>query len=518
MSGPATVVGAGPNGLAAAIVLAAAGRRVTVLEREPTVGGGCRSAELTLPGFVHDTCSTVHALAGASPLLRRLPLAEHGLELAHPSAPLAHPLDDGTAVLLERSVAKTAAGLGPDGAAYRRMIEPLVREAGPLFGDLLGPLRAPRHPLTLARFARGAVRSAAGLARGRFAGERARALLAGCCAHSMLPLEAPLSASFGIVLAVGAHAVGWPVARGGSQRLADALASHLRALGGTIETGRPVASLDELPSGAGAGRVRVTPRPPQGLARPRRPPGGPRRRAPAPGGGAAARGGRRAGAGAVRPDAPPRPLLALAGPRLPAGYRRRLARYRYGPGVFKLDWALSGPIPWAAPEAARAGTLHLGGTLGEIAAAERAVAGGRHPDRPFVLLVQASRFDPTRAPVGRHTAWAYCHVPNGSARDMTAAIEAQVERFAPGFSRLVLARSAIDSAELERRNPNYVGGDINGGLQDARQLFTRPVARPVPYTTPLPGVLICSSSTPPGGGVHGMSGYWAARAALRAGF
>ena len=472
MSGPATVVGAGPNGLAAAIVLAAAGRRVTVLEREPTVGGGCRSAELTLPGFVHDTCSTVHALAQASPLLRRLPLAEHGLELAHPSAPLAHPLDDGTAVLLERSVAKTAAGLGPDGAAYRRMIEPLVREAGPLFGDLLGPLRAPRHPLTLARFARGAVRSAAGLARGRFAGERARALLAGCCAHSMLPLEAPLSASFGIVLAVGAHAVGWPVARGGSQRLADALASHLRALGGTIETGRPVASLDELPSGAGAVLLDVT----------------------------------------------PRQLLALAGPRLPAGYRRRLARYRYGPGVFKLDWALSGPIPWAAPEAARAGTLHLGGTLGEIAAAERAVAGGRHPDRPFVLLVQASRFDPSRAPAGRHTAWAYCHVPNGSTRDMTAAIEAQVERFAPGFSRLVLARSAIDSAELERRNPNYVGGDINGGLQDARQLFTRPVARPVPYTTPLPGVLICSSSTPPGGGVHGMSGYWAARAALRAGF
>jgi phytoene dehydrogenase-like protein len=467
---PAVVVGSGPNGLAAAIVLARAGRRVVVLEGEETVGGGCRSAELTLPGFVHDTCSTVHALALASPLLRNLPLADHGLEFAHPPAPLAHPLDDGTAVMLERSVAETAARLGPDEEAYRRMFEPLVRDFEPLVGELLGPLRPPRHPLVMARFATSAVRSAAGLARSRFRGRRARALLAGCAAHSMLSLRAPASAAFGIVLAASGHAVGWPVARGGSQRLADALAAHLGALGGAIELGHSVTALDELAVG----------------------------RAP------------------VLLDVTPRQLIALAGGRLPEGYRRRLARFRYGPGVFKLDWALDGPIPWAAPEVARAGTVHLGGTLDEVAASERAVGRGEHPERPFVLLVQASGFDPTRAPAGRHTVWAYCHVPNGSTRDMTTAIEAQIERFAPGFRRLVAARTATDSAELERRNPNYVGGDINGGLQDARQLFTRPVTRANPYSTPLPGVLLCSSSTPPGGGVHGMCGYWAARSALRA--
>jgi phytoene dehydrogenase-like protein len=463
----AVVVGSGPNGLAAAIALAGAGRRVTVLEGQATIGGGCRSAELTLPGFVHDTCSTVHALALASPFLSRMPLAEHGFEPVHPGAPLAHPLDDGTAVMLERSVPDTAAGLGPDGEAYRRLFEPLVRHAEPLFGELLAPLRPPRHPLLLGRFGLSAVRSADAFARSRFEGERARALLAGCCAHSMLSLQAPVSAAFGIVLAMSAHAVGWPVARGGSQRLAEALAAHLRSLGGTVETGRTVTSLDEL-DGSSPALLDVT----------------------------------------------PRQLLGLAGARLPDRYRRALGRYRYGPGVFKLDWALDGPIPWTAPEAARAGTVHLGGTLGEIAAAEQTVTDGGHPERPFVLLVQPSLFDSTRAPAGRHTAWAYCHVPNGSARDMTAAIEGQVERFAPGFRDLIAARSAMDSAEVERRNPNYVGGDINGGLQSLRQLFTRPVPRAVPYSTPLPGVYLCSSSTPPGGGVHGMSGYWAARAAL----
>ncbi len=462
------VVGAGPNGLAAAIALARAGRGVRLLEGQATVGGGCRSAELTLPGYVHDTCSTVHALALASPFLRQLPLAEHGLELVHPDAPLAHPLDDGSAVVLERSVADTARGLGADGRAYRRLFDPLVRDAGPLFGELLAPLRAPRHPLLLGRFGLSAVRSAASLARSRFEGERARALLAGCCAHSMLSLRSPVSAAFGIVLALSAHAVGWPVARGGSQRLADALADHLRSLGAAIETGRPVESLDEL-----------------GQAAP------------------------------VLLDVTPRQLLALAGTRLPDRYRRALERYRYGPGIFKLDWALDGPIPWTAAEVARAGTVHLGGTLDEVAAGEQDTFEGRHAPRPFVLLVQASRFDDTRAPAGKHSAWAYCHVPSGSTRDMTAAIEAQVERFAPGFRDLIAARSTMDSAEVERRNPNYVGGDINGGLQDIRQLFTRPVARPVPYSTPLPGVYLCSSSTPPGGGVHGMSGYWAARAALR---
>jgi phytoene dehydrogenase-like protein len=464
----AVVVGSGPNGLAAAIVLAEAGRAVVVLEGETTLGGGCRSAELTLPGFVHDTCSTVHALARASPFLSSLPLAEHGLELAHPDAPLAHPLDDGSAVILERSVEETARSLGPDERAYRSLFGPLVRHADALLGDILGPLRPPRHPLVLSRFGLGAIRSAVGLAGSRFEGERARALLAGCCAHSMLSLRAPVSAAFGLVLTLSAHAVGWPVARGGSQRLADALASHLRSLGGSVETGRPVESLDELPGDA-----------------------------------------------TTLLDVTPRQLLALAGARLPALYRRRLARYRYGPGVFKLDWALDGPIPWTAPEVARAGTVHLGGTLEQVAASEDGVTRGQHPERPYVLLVQASLFDPTRAPAGRHSAWAYCHVPNGSTRDMTAAIEAQVERFAPGFSDLIAARSVMGPAEVERRNPNYVGGDINGGVQDLRQLWTRPVARPVPYSTPLPGVFLCSSSTPPGGGVHGMCGYWAARAALR---
>ena len=449
-------------------MLAAAGRRVVVLEGEETLGGGCRSAELTLPGFVHDTCSTVHALALASPFLRALPLEDHGFEPMHPEAPLAHPLDDGSAVMLERSVDDTARGLGPDEVAYRRMFEPLVRDAEALFGGLLAPLRLPRHPIALTRFGLSAVRSAAGQARSRFEGERARALLAGCAAHSMLSLRAPVSAAFGIVLMLSAHAVGWPVARSGSQRLAEALASHLGSLGGTVETGRWVESLDELTG--------------------RRP---------------------------ILLDVTPRQLLRLAGAGLPERYARGLARYRYGPGVFKLDWALDGPIPWTAPDAGRGGTVHLGGTLAEITAAEDAVAHGEHPERPFVLLVQASRFDSTRAPEGKHTAWAYCHVPNGSARDMTAAIEAQVERFAPGFEDLILARSAMDSAEVERRNPNYVGGDINGGLQDLRQLFTRPVARPVPYSTPLPGVYLCSSSTPPGGGVHGMAGYWSARAALK---
>ena len=464
----AVVVGSGPNGLAGAIALAQAGRAVTVFERNATLGGGCRSEELTLPGFVHDTCSTVHALALASPFLGSLPLAEHGLELVHPGVPLAHPLDGGRAAILERSVADTARGLGADARAYRRLLEPLVRNGEALVSEILGPLRPPRHPLVMVRFGLDAVRSARGLLRSRFDEDPARALLAGCCAHSMLSLRTPASAAFGIVLAMSAHWVGWPVARGGSQRLADALAGHLRSLGGSVETAHRVETLDELPRG-----------------------------------------------GPTLLDVTPRQLLAMAGDRLPSGYRRRLGGYRYGPGIFKLDWALEGPIPWTAAEVARAGTVHLGGTLDEVVWSEEEVTSGRHPERPFVLLVQASRFDSSRTPEGRQSAWAYCHVPNGSSRDMTSAIEAQVERFAPGFRDLILARSAMGPAEVEAHNPNYVGGDINGGVQDLRQLFTRPVARPVPYSTPLPGVFICSSSTPPGGGVHGMSGYWAAKAALR---
>jgi len=419
---------------------------------------------------VHDTCSTVHSLALISPFLRTLPLAAHGFELVHPAAPLAHPLDDGTAVILERSVDRTARGLGRDEQAYRSLFTPLVNHADALVGDVLGPPRPPRHPLLLARFGVGAVRSAVGLGRSRFEEERAPALLAGCCAHSMLSLRAPASAAFGIVLALSAHAVGWPVARGGSQRLADALAGHLRELCGRVETGRRVESLEELPAGAAPVLLDVT----------------------------------------------PRQFLRMAEGRLPGRYRRGLERYRYGPGVFKLDWALDGPIPWTAPDAVRAGTVHLGGTLDQIAAAEETVARGGHAERPFVLLVQPTLFDPTRAPAGKHTAWAYCHVPNGSTRDMTEVVEAQVERFAPGFRDLIAGRGAMDSAEVERRNPNCVGGDVNGGMQDLRQLFTRPVPRVVPYSTPLPDVYLCSSSTPPGGGVHGMCGYSAARAALRA--
>jgi phytoene dehydrogenase-like protein len=466
--GDAVVVGSGPNGLAAATALAQAGRSVTVIEGAQTIGGGCRSEELTLPGYVHDPCSTVHSLALSSPFLSGLPLADHGLELVHPEVPLAHPFDDGSAVVLERSVEETSRGLGSDGQAYSRLFDPLIRSADELFREILGPLRPPRHPLVLARFGLSAIRSANGFLRSRFGGDRARALIGGCCAHSMLSLRAPASAAFGIVLVLSAHRVGWPVARRGSQKLVDALASHLRSLGGEIQTGRWVESLDEL-----------------------------------------------AGAPATLVDVTPRQLLKMAGGRLPSGYAKQLERYRYGPGIFKLDWALDGPIPWRAEEASRAGTVHLGGRLDEIAASEEAVSNGQHPVRPFVLLVQPSLFDPTRAPAGKHTAWAYCHVPNGSTRDMTEAIEAQVERFAPGFKDLVAARSAMDSAEVERRNPNYVGGDINGGIQDLRQLFTRPVARPVPYSTPIDGLYICSSSTPPGGGVHGMCGYFAARAVLR---
>ncbi len=467
----AVVVGSGPNGLCAAIALARAGRRVSVLEGSDTVGGGCRSEELTLPGFVHDTCSTVHALALASPFLSSLPLAEHGLELVHPAAPLAHPLDDGSAVVLERSVDETARGMGPDVDSYRKLFDPLVRTAPELMREILGPLRPPRHPLVMARFGPSALRSTVGLARSRFQGQRAPALLAGCSAHSMLSLRSPASAAFGIVLMVAAHRVGWPVARGGSQRLADALASHLRSLGGEIDTGRWVQSLDEV-----------------------------------------------AGARATLVDVTPRQLVRLAGDRLPERYARRLGRYRYGPGVFKLDWALDGPIPWTAPEAARAGTVHVGGTLDEIAASEHAAVRGEHHERPFILLVQSSLFDDTRAPVGKHTAWAYCHVPHGSTRDMTDAIEAQVERFAPGFRDRILARSISPPVELERQNANLVGGDVNGGIQDIRQLFTRPRAHHVPYATPVPGLYLCSSSTPPGGGVHGMCGYFAARAALRYSF
>ena len=437
-------------------------------EAAETVGGGVRSAELTLPGFVHDVCSSVYGVGSTSPFFATLPLVEYGAEWVHPPAPLAHPLDDGTAVVLERSVEATAQTLGPDESAYRKLMGPLVAHWDKLVVDLLGPLRLPKHPLLLARFGLKAVRSADGLARGLFVGERARALLAGTAAHSMLPLERPGSAAFGLVLGGSAHASGWPLSRGGAQKLSDALASYLGALGGEIVTGHHVASVDDLPS-----------------------------------------------ARAVLLDVTPRQVLSIAGHRLPSGYRRRLEGYRYGPGVFKMDWALDGPIPWKAAECARAGTVHLGGTMAEIAAAERAVWSGEHPERPYVLVVQQSLFDAARAPAGKHTAWAYCHVPSGSTADMTGRMEAQIERFAPGFRDLILARSTMSPGELEAYNSNYVGGDINGGVQDLRQHFSRPTLSLVPYSTPARGIYICSSSTPPGGGVHGMCGYFAAQAALR---
>jgi phytoene dehydrogenase-like protein len=464
----AIVVGSGPNGLAAAVVLARAGLSVRVVEAAATVGGGARSAELTLPGFVHDVCSAIHPLGVASPFFRTLPLAEHGVEWIEPPAALAHPFDDGTAALLERSPEAAVPGLGEDEARWRRLVAPLVEGADALLEDVLAPVHLPAHPLVLARFGARAVLPATTLARLSFRGAKARGVFAGLSAHSMLRLDRPPSAAFGLMLGLLAHAVGWPFPRGGSQRLADALTSYLRSLGGEIETERRIESLAEL-----------------GETRP------------------------------VLLDVTPRGLLELAGDRLPARYRSRLEGYRYGPGVFKLDWALAEPIPWRAEECARAATVHLGGTLEEIAASEAAPARGEIVERPYVLLAQQSLFDPTRAPDGRHTAWAYCHVPNGSTADMTGRIEAQVERFAPGFRERILARSARGPAELEQDNANCVGGDINGGAATLSQLLTRPVARVSPYTTPLPGVFLCSASTPPGGGVHGMCGYHAAQAALR---
>ena len=463
----AVVIGSGPNGLAAAITLARAGRAVLLREAAETVGGSCRSAQLTLPGFVHDICSTVQAMATISPFLRSLPLESHGLELVTPPAAFAHPLDDGTAAMCQGSVDETANSLGDDAERYRNLMQPLVDGREDLVPALLGPPRFPKHPLLMARFGASAVRSACGLASRHFRTAKARALFAGVAAHAVLPLEWKATAAFGLVLSLAAHVGGWPVAKGGSQKLAEALASYLRSLGGQIELDAPVFSLDELPN-----------------------------------------------ARAVLCDLTPRQLIRIAGTRLPESYRRRLERYRYGPGAFKLDWALDGPIPWTATECSRAGTIHLGGTLEELSASERAPWEGRIAERPYVLLVQASLFDSTRAPAGKHTAWAYCHVPNGCAVDMTDRIERQVERFAPGFRDRILARHAMPPADLERYNPNLIGGDIGGGSQQLSQLFARPVFRLDPYATAVPGLYLCSSSTPPGGGVHGMCGYFAARSVL----
>ena len=454
---PAVVIGSGPNGLAAAILLAQAGLPVTVHEAAPQIGGGARSAELTLPGFLHDVCSAIHPMAITSPCFEKFPLRDHGLEWIHPDAPVAHPLDDGTAVIAERSLDATARGLGPDGEAWRRLLGPFVEAWPALRHDVLAPLGVPRHPILLARFGSKAIQPARALAERTFRGVRARALFAGIAAHSTLPLEHRPSAAVGLTLAILAHACGWPLPRGGAQRISDALAATLCAAGGVIRTASPVTSIPDAPI--------------------------------------------------VMCDVTPRQLLALAAGRFPDGYRRSLETYRYGPGAYKIDWALDAPIPWRARECSRAGTVHLGGTLEEIAAWESGFHG-----RPFVLLTQPTLFDPSRAPAGKHIAWAYCHVPNAFDGDMTGAIESQIERFAPGFRARILARHVRTPAAFERYNPNLVGGDINGGSLELSQFFLRPTRRL--YRTPLTGVFLCSSSTPPGGAVHGMCGYNAVRAAL----
>lgn len=464
----AVVVGAGPNGLAAAIELARSGRSVHVLEANEAIGGGCRSEALTLPGFVHDTCAAIHPLGVASPFFRSVPLETYGLSWIQPPLALAHPFHDGTAATLARSIEDTAATLGEDGRAWSSTFAPLVRDVDLLIDALLGPLRIPRHPIALARFGLPALLPADRFARLRFHGTRARGFFAGMAAHSMLDLSEPVSAAFGLVLGVIGHAVGWPVPEGGSQRITDALAAHLQSLGGTIQTGARVTSLEDV-----------------------------------------------TGANAVLFDLTPRQFLDIAGDRVPDRFRRILSHYRYGPGVFKIDWALDGPVPWTAAECRLAGTVHLGPTLEDIAAAEHDVTVGKHPQRPFVLLAQQSLFDPSRSPAGKHVLWGYCHVPNGSTVDMTDRIEAQIERFAPGFSELVIARSTRTAVDMQAHDANFIGGDINAGLQNWRQLFTRPAPRFDPYSTPDPRLYFCSASTPPGGGVHGMAGYHAAHSALK---
>ncbi len=462
----AIVIGSGPNGLAGAIVLAQAGFDVEVREASSQAGGGARSGPATLPGFLHDLGSAVYPLGIGSPFFSSLPLRNHGLNWIVPPAQLAHPLDDGRAVLLECDLQQTASQLGRDGAAYKKLFEPLVEHWPKLARQILGPLRLPEHPVLLAQFGLRAVQPCTFLANALFKGVRARALFAGMCAHSTLSLEAPLSAAFGMVLGAAGHAVGWPIPRGGAQRISDALIAFLQTLGGRVIVSAPVQSLREI-----------------------------------------------RGFDLTLCDVTPRQFLALAGAELRRPFRELLERFEYGPGVCKVDWALREPIPWQAQDCSRAITVHLGGSLEEITASERAVNEGLPAEKPFVLLAQPTLFDSTRAPAGKHIAWTYCHVPNGWTGSALPQIEAQIERFAPGFHDCVLERAVHGTTDMQCWNSNLIGGDINGGVPNIKQFFLRPTWRG--YSTPLKGVYLCSSSTAPGGGVHGMCGYWAAQRALR---
>ncbi|MGJ3237308.1 MAG: phytoene desaturase family protein [Anaerolineae bacterium] len=464
----AVIVGSGPNGLAAAITLAEAGCSVLVIEARERVGGGTRTEELTLPGFQHDICSAIHPLAIASPFFKGLDLTRYGLEWIQPQAQVAHPLSDGDAVIIEHDIDATARTLGADADRYRQLIGALRDHQDELLHDFLAPLKIPRYPVVFGLFGLMAILPASTFARLAFREDRTQAMFAGMAAHSIQALENPATAAFGLMLLMLTHKAGWGMAKGGSHAITRAMAQHLEALGGTIITGTTVQSLDDIPSSR---RVIF--------------------------------------------NLTPRQILSIAGDALPAGYRRRMARYRYGAGVFKIDYALSEPVPWRNPAVARAGTVHIGGTLSEIAQSERLCVSGIHSDAPYVLIAQHSLFDDTRAPQDKHTLWAYCHVPHGSTRDMTEVIERQIEQHAPGFRDVVLARHTMNTVAMERYNPNYIGGDINGGIQDLTQLFTRPVARLSPYSTPNPRLFIASSSVPPGGGVHGMGGYHCAQAILR---
>lgn len=466
----AVVVGSGPNGLAAAITLQQEGLSVLLIEGKDVIGGGLTSAELTLPGFVHDVCSAIHPLAIGSPFFNTLPLAHHGLDYTFPDLAAAHPFDDGTAAVLGNSLEETARLLGQDEQAYLDLFKPLVRDWPDIAADVLGPLHFPKHPIAMAKFGLNALTAATHLAK-RFKTREARGLWAGMAAHSIQPLTNLTTSAIGLVLMTAAHLRGWPIPVGGSKEIANALSSYFISLGGRIETGRYIKSLNELPSS----RI-------------------------------------------VLFDVTPKQLLQIAGHKFSSIYKWQLERYRYGMGVFKIDWALDGPIPFTAPEARKAGTVHIGNTLEEIRLSEKLSWQGKHAEKPFVLLAQQSLFDDTRAPEGKHAAWAYCHVPNGSKKDMTAIIEQQVERFAPGFRDLILARHTMNTEQVEAYNPNYIGGDINGGVIDLGQIFTRPALRSSPYRTSAKGLYICSSSTPPGGGVHGMCGYHAAKTALKDNF